>query len=65
MFAPKRASEIGYWLKEARKMIPQIPKVGKDSNWEVAQEDASLEAVSFELCHNRTQDKCYVYIQRS
>ena len=63
MFAPKRAAELKYWLKEARKMIPQIPKVG-ESGWEVAQEGASLDLVSFELHNPRIADKCFVTIQR-
>lgn len=59
---PKRLDNLVYWLKLARKTIPEIP--AEDNNWRLTATAASMSRVAFQFT-NRNEDNCYVKIDRN
>jgi hypothetical protein len=58
---PKRLDNLVYWLKLARKTIPEIPTEGPE--WRLSQSAATTTKVAFEFVNNQ-QEYCYVQIDR-
>lgn len=51
MFTPKRITQESAWLREARKVIPEIPNVEK-TDWRILSMDVSLHKLHFELVNS-------------
>lgn len=62
MNTPKGAGNIGNWLREARKVVPQIPNIAQ-SDWYIHDHQASLRSIIFEL-RDSVGNKCAVCIER-
>lgn len=66
MFTPKRIQSLGHWLKDARKVIKEIPHIDPNGRgWTISAEGASVEKVSFELFNTITSERVYVVIDRT
>ncbi len=63
MGAPKKVERMEAWLKEARKVIPQIPSV-KDTDWQITHQLATSKRIIFEM-HNSIGEACTVEIDRT
>lgn len=48
MPTPKRNSEMLYWFKAARKVIPEIPNPGVDG-WIIEHQDANTDWIRYDL----------------
>lgn len=71
---PKRMTELRYWLKEAQKWIPEIPRqiaeseasadrsIGTDG-WFVANTDVDIKWIKFNL-ENRIGERAHLVINR-
>lgn len=72
MPTPKRMSEIRYWLKEAQKWLPSIPKKIAESpnmiahidDWWVSSSSVDVKWIKFEL-ENRIGERAQIVIDRS
>lgn len=65
MAAPKTAGASLAWLKQARKVIPQIPPTKPGADWEVFSTESSVNFIKFTLTQcNDSCIKVHVVIDR-
>lgn len=62
MPTPRNMTKLAVWLREARKVIPQIPKI-EDSDWMVWEEIVTEGTIIFHL-RDSVGNKCSVAIDR-
>lgn len=63
MDTPKNMSQLKYWIRAARKVIPEIPNPEKDSAWYIETQDANTDYIRFDL-RSREGIRVYVVILR-
>jgi hypothetical protein len=63
MIPPKKYTDLGAWLKSARRVIPDIPELGGPSNWVINEEIVSPKTIMFKLS-NHNQLELAVVIER-
>jgi hypothetical protein len=62
MFPPKKVSSLDHWLKEARKVVSQIPREADTKN--VINTQVSARWIAWEI-FNHKDERSYVIIDRS
>lgn len=64
MFAPTKASNLEYWWKACRKVIPQIPDP-KAGEWEIIHTHTTVDYIRFSLVKvGDFERRCYVVVDR-